>query len=492
MLKKREGIQWKLLSGTIEELMPEEHFLRDLDRLVDFSFVYEKVEKHYSNIGRSSIDPIVMVKMLLIGYLYGIDSERKLVREIEVNIAYRWFLGIDLDEKVPDHSTISQLRKRKFNGTNVVEEIFDEIVKRCIDAGMVDGSVLLTDSTHLKANASNDLYEYITVSDEPTKYMQRLDEAALKAGLIKESNSLKPGKEKEVRVSKTDPECGHFVRPGKPRGFYYLNHQTCDGKHGIITDTFVTAGNVKDNVPHSDRIQYQIKKYGFETKEIGADAGYDSSEIYNDMLKMNISTFIPYIKQHNGYSDGKRFEGDDFKYCIEDDTYLCPNNCKLYYKSFLAGKGQKIYKSVKSDCDLCSIKDKCIFGKATHKEIHRSYYRSAIEIQRRNVKTPRHLEIMRLRQIWCEGNFSHQKSNHNLTRTRKRGIAKVQEQCFLSACALNLKRLVKHLKELHKLVISIKYTPFLRGFSNFCQPSYFFPLLSTAPPCRGTLGKELI
>lgn len=156
MLKRDNGTQQKMFFGTIEDLMPKEHFLRDLDRYVDFGFIYEKVEHLYAATGRPSIDPVVLVKMLLVGYLYGIDSERKLEQEISVNIAYRWFLGLELGDTVPDHSTISQLRRRKFRGTTVFQEIFDEVVRKCIEARLVSGKLLLTDSTHILANANKD------------------------------------------------------------------------------------------------------------------------------------------------------------------------------------------------------------------------------------------------------------------------------------------------------------------------------------------------
>ena len=186
MLKKDTEKQMKLFSGTLEELMPTEHFLRNLDRLVDFNFIYEKVENLYSDTGHPSVDPVVLIKMLLVGYLYGINSERKLEQEIQVNIAYRWFLGIDLDECVPDHSTISQLRRRKFDGTTLFRDIFDEVVRKCIEVGLIDGKLLLTDSTHIRANARNDLREIIEVPDTPTEYMQKLDREAYELGLIKE------------------------------------------------------------------------------------------------------------------------------------------------------------------------------------------------------------------------------------------------------------------------------------------------------------------
>ena len=149
MLRRTEPRQMKMAFVTLDELMPETHFLRDLDRLVSFDFIYDKVSDLYSSTGRPSVDPVVLIKMLLIGYLYGIDSERRLEQEITVNIAYRWFLGIDLDERVPDHSTISQLRRRKFDGTSVFRDVFDEIVRKCIETGLVSGKLLMTDSTHI-------------------------------------------------------------------------------------------------------------------------------------------------------------------------------------------------------------------------------------------------------------------------------------------------------------------------------------------------------
>ena len=128
MLNRNKSRQMKRCFVTLEELMPQEHFLLDLSRCVDFTFIYDKVETLYSNTVRPSVDPVKLIKMMLIGYLYGIESERRLEQEICVNIAYRWFLGIEFDEPVPDHSTISQLRRRKFCGTTVFQDIFDEIV----------------------------------------------------------------------------------------------------------------------------------------------------------------------------------------------------------------------------------------------------------------------------------------------------------------------------------------------------------------------------
>ncbi len=279
MLNRNKNRQMKMYFVTMEELMPQEHFLRDLEMAIDFSFIYDKVEHLYSNTGRPSVDPVVLVKMLLIGYLYGIESERKLEQEIQVNIAYRWFLGIEFDEPVPDHSTISQLRRRKFGSSTLFQDIFDEIIRKCMEEGLVSGKLLLTDSTHIRANADSTKREKIEVLDTPSEYMQKLDREAYETGLIKEPVTY-PEKTKEVTVSTTDPESGLLNRPGKPNAFCYLNHQTCDADNGIITDVFVTPGNESDCVPHTKRIKHQIEKFGFKPEAVCADGGYDSREIY--------------------------------------------------------------------------------------------------------------------------------------------------------------------------------------------------------------------
>ena len=460
MMDREHGAQQKLLCVTMESLMPEKHFLRDLDRLMDFSFVYDKVESLYSHTGRRSVDPVVVVKMMLLGYLYGIDSERRLEQEVQVNIAYRWFLGIDLDEQVPDHSTFSQLRRRKFNGTTLFDDIFEEVVRLCIDKGLITGKLLLTDSTHVRANARNDLYETVTVADEPSAYIKRLNKRAVEEGLLAEDyeDHIKP-KTKEIKQSTTDPESGYMHRPGKPNGFYYLSHQTCDGENGLITDVFVTPGNVSDSTPHSERIQYQIDKYGFETKAVCADKGYDSSEIHADMLERSIQTFIP-RKKTNTAKD--RFQTSDYQYDETNDSYNCPAGQTLPYKYYDPKNGGKVYCSSEVVCRDCPCKDKCFSGKSKRKLILRKQTQSAYESQCEKNYTPKYFAAMRLRQIWCEGNFSHQKANHNLRRVRTRGLGKASMHCLLSATAFNLKRMVNLLTEQLPTAISVAIKPEIR------------------------------
>ncbi len=239
---------------SIEELVPKDHLLRKIDKVIDFGFIRERVKDLYcADNGRPAIDPVVLFKMLFIGYLFGTRSERQLVRDIQVNVAYRWFLGFGLTDKIPDASTISQNRRRRFAESTIYQEIFDEMVFQAIRRKMVDGSVLYTDSTHLKANANKHKFELKDVQKSTRDYLETLEEDVNKDREVHGKKPLAKKEStpevKETKVSTTDPDSGYMVREGKPEGFFYLDHRTVDGRHSIITDTFVTPGNVHDSIP---------------------------------------------------------------------------------------------------------------------------------------------------------------------------------------------------------------------------------------------------
>lgn len=246
---------------------------------------------------------------------------------------------------------------------------------------------------------------------------------------------------KEIRKSLTDPDSGFMKRPGKPRGFYYLSHQTCDSKKGIITDVHVTAGNVTDSTVHSKRICHQIKKFNFKPESICADAGYDSSEIHKDMLDRNIQTYIP--KKSTPTVNKDIFNADCFAYDEEKDVLICPNNKELKFSTFKAKDGAKRYKSTRKQCENCEFRDKCISGEAKYRQVERAYHKIASEKQHKADGSIEYLAAMRLRKIYCEGNFSHQKARHNLSRLNKIGLGNANMHCLLSACAFNLNRMVK-------------------------------------------------
>ena len=194
MMTQRENTQIKLHNITIEDLVPKDHFLRKLEAMVDFSFIYDEVRDLYSHItGRPSIDPVVLIKYLLIGFLYGIESERRIEQEIQVNMAYRWFLGLDIDDRAPDHSTISQNRRRRFKGENLYRKLFERVLALCMEKGLVDGRLILTDSTHVKANASKKTEVRITIEKEAAWYIERLDKyEAMERSRLEDQGTIRP------------------------------------------------------------------------------------------------------------------------------------------------------------------------------------------------------------------------------------------------------------------------------------------------------------
>lgn len=330
-------MQLKIHMITIEDLVPEDHFLRKLESALNLSFVYEETESLYSRkYGRPPIDPVMIVKYLLVGYLYGIPSERQIEQRIQTDVALRWYLGLDLFDRVPDHSTISQLRRRKPTFRKIFRRLFEEVVRQCIEKDLVSGRVVATDSTHVKANASMASEELVETPDGPGAYWKRLDayeEEGRKELERRRGKKLRPGKQRRKcikkcgrrshkRVSRTDPEAGHMNRPGKPVGQHYLSHQTLDTDHGIILDVAVTPGDVNDSVPYLDQMEY-IHKNVVPVQTATADAAYDFPLAHRVLDDMGISFFVrPQVRPN--YSQ-TTLQPDAFHYDKEQDIYICPN-----------------------------------------------------------------------------------------------------------------------------------------------------------------------
>ncbi|EPC04639.1 hypothetical protein L861_00095, partial [Litchfieldella anticariensis FP35 = DSM 16096] len=240
---------------TLEELVPSDHLLRRIDAIIDFSFIRDETRHLYcEDNGRPALDPVLLFKALFIGYLFGIRSERQLVRELQVNVAYRWFLGLRLTDKVPDASTFSQNRRRRFRDSDIAQRLFDHVVEQAMQQGLVGGRVLYTDSTHIKANANRRRFTMQEVETTPQAYLAELEEAVVADREAHGKKPLPPRREAEPeptakKISDTDPDSGYMVREGKPKGFFYLDHRTVDGRHAIITDVHITPASVHDSVP---------------------------------------------------------------------------------------------------------------------------------------------------------------------------------------------------------------------------------------------------
>lgn len=453
MLTERAGIQIKLHCITIEDLVPQEHLLRRIEAVVDFGFIYDKVRDLYCpDNGRPGIDPVILVKYLLVGYLYGIESERRVEQEIEVNMAYRWFLGLDIGERVPDHSTISQNRRRRFNGKNLFRGLFEHILLQCMEKGLVDGRVILTDSTHVKASASSKANVKVLVERETTGYMERLDKyEAEERKRLEESGAIKPqraGRIKEAKkvertVSTTDPDAGMLGRRGKPEGMCYLSHQSMDAAHGIVVDVAVTPGNTNDSEPYLERIEYMRGQLGFDIQTAGADGAYGTSMIYRAMEDMGIQLYTP--KATGGVAYKVELRREDFQYDAEKDHFICPAGKYLTLRSLERESFNvcRTYRADRKDCRTCPLLRGCVSDSHRSRTVRVNIFEEAVKRQRGMDGTPVHKHILNLRQVWCEGSFAAQKWMHNLRRLFRRGLEAAEDHCLLSATALNLKRMVK-------------------------------------------------
>ena len=449
-------MQLQLHMITIEDLVPQEHFLRKLESALDLSFVYCETTGLYSHTcGRPPIDPVVIVKYLLVGFLYSIPSERQIEWRISESPAFRWYLGIDLFDRVPDHSTISQLRRRKPSFRKIFRRLFEEVVRQCVEKGLVSGRLAVTDSTHVKANASRASEQLVDIQEEAGNYWERLDayeeegleELERRTGKRRGKRTKQVKKDKrrtKKRVSRTDPEAGHLNRPGKPRGPHYLSHQTLDADHGIITDVTVTPGDVYDSAPYLEQLE-RVHKNVIPIQTAAADSAYDFPLAHRVLEELGIDFYVrPQSAFDRTQAELKR---DSFRYDEARDVYLCPNGKELAPKGlYRSGSGLFWeYRADKRDCARCPLREKCLCktDRRGARKLLDSYFKPSVQRDLSRRQTPEYWESLKQRQVWCEGTFSIQKRCHNLTRVTRRGLEAAEDHCLLSATALNLRRMIK-------------------------------------------------
>jgi len=448
MFKPSESTQNEYEFVSIDEFVPSDHLLRKIDKYIDFSFILEKVRPYYSDDNGRPSDPLILFKMMFIGYIYGIRSERKLEQEIRMNIAYRWFLGLKFHDPVPHHSTISWNRQKRFNDTNIFQEIFDEIVLQAMNHNMVGGRVLFSDSTHLKANANKHKYTKEKVEVETREYFNELNKAIEED---REKHGKKPLKEreevketKEIRVSTTDPDCGFMSRENKQEMFCYLDHRTTDIKFNIITDVHVTPGNVHDSVPYLNRLDRQINRFGFEVEAVALDSGYLTNPICKGLSDRKIFGVIAHRRYHptTGLFPKWRFTYDN-----QRDLYVCPNNQELPYKT-TTREGYKEYKSDSKKCENCPLLSQCTRSKNKVKVVTRHVWEEHKEKVRLNRLTKSGKILYKFRKEKVERSFADSKELHGLRYCRLRGLKNASEQVLLTAACQNMKKIATHLAKL--------------------------------------------
>ena len=424
---------------SLDELVPKDHLVRKIDRAIDFSFIYDLVEDLYSeDNGRPSIDPVVLIKIALIQCLFGIRSMRQTIKEIETNVAYRWFIGYDFTQPIPHFSTLGKNYVRRFKDTNVFEAIFMRILEEAVKHGFVEPDVLFIDATHVKANANKNKYVKQVIQEQIRGYQDQLEEEINqdrvehgKKPLRKKAEAL----EKEVKVSTTDPESGLFVKGEKERVFAYSLHTACD-RNGFILGTKVTPGNVHDSRMFEELLE-QIRTNVGQPNAVAVDAGYKTPYIAKLLLENHIRPVMPYTRPQT--KEGF-FRKHEYVYDEYYDCYICPNNEVLSYET-TTKEGYRMYKSNPEVCRNCPFLKQCTESRDYTKRVSRHIWAHYLEEADHLRHTEENKQIYAQRRETIERVFADLKEKHGMRWTTLRGLEKVTMQAMLTFTAMNLKKM---------------------------------------------------
>lgn len=444
MLRKDRSKQDAVELVTYEMLVPKDHLLRKVDETIDFSFIYELCAPLYcEDNGRPAIDPEILFRMLLVGYLYGIRSERRLEEEVNLNMAYKWFCKLGVTERAPDHGTFTVNRKRRFRDNDIAEKIFDEILRQAVAKGLVGGKIVYTDSTHIKANANKHKKKAVIVEESPKDYMAVLDkqvdwdrEQLGKKPFDRDSDDDDPPSH-TIQQSTTDPQSGQLHKEGKPDGFHYSEHRTVDSKNNIVVNVHVTAANVNDVDPIAEIIRQVSSRLGHTPSFMGLDAGYHCAPVCKQLADAGIQGVVGYRRHtHKGEHFGKyRFEYDPTENC-----YICPQKYRLQWKT-TSRDGYREYWSDPNHCRNCPRRQQCFSEKANRRLVTRHVWQEFLDSVDAYTKTSAGQLLYRWRKETIERSFADAKQLHGLRTARGTGLASMREQSFLTAAAQNIKKI---------------------------------------------------
>ncbi|BDH62954.1 transposase [Lysinibacillus sp. PLM2] len=425
---------------TIEQLVPKDHLVRKLDAAIDFKFIYPLVEHLYSTVGRPSIDPVVLFKMTFIQYTFGIRSMRQTIKEIETNMAYRWFLGFGFHTEVPHFSTFGKNYERRFQDTDIFEQIFYRILKEIMDCGFLSEDHVFIDSTHVKASANKRKYDKKLVRKETRAYEAKLQE---ELNIDREENGKKPfppekfenDEMKEIKESTTDPESGYYVKDERTKQFAYSFHTATD-ERGFVLGSIVTPGNIHDSHMLQPLVEKIIEHVG-KPVAVVADAAYKTPAIANFLLENQMLPVLPYTrpKTKEGF-----FRKHEFVYDEYLNAYICPNNQLLKYTT-TTKEGYRQYKSNPTVCTNCPFISQCTENKNHIKLIQRHIWEGYLE---ETEHLRHHFEVKEIyakRKETIERVFADAKEKHGMRWTTLRGLKKLSMQAMLTFAAINLKKL---------------------------------------------------
>lgn len=453
-MTKKIGKNDNIINNDIEHLVPKDHFVRKLEKAIDLSFIEEQVAKLYSPYGRPSVPPIILFKMLIINYIFGINSMRKTCEECKTNIAYKWYLGVSMEEKIPNYSTWSQNYRRRYKNSTIFYEIFLRILFQTYDYGFIDATTIFGDGTHEKANANKNKSINKEIEIEPKVYenelLKAINEYRIKnrkkpfERLIREETIFneETGKEekvtgkKNIKVSVNDPESGCFHKGEKQKCFAY-EHQTFCDKNGFVISVATVPGNIHDSVSFYDAYNEAMSLFKGETKNISLDAGYFNPAICKTIIDDGMKGYMPYKRPmtKKGF-----FKKREFEYIEDANCYICPNNTVLKYVT-TDRQGYHSYKSEPKKCKNCPLRQKCTKSKNHQKIVTRHIWENYKEQVEETRHTKEWKEIYPLRKQTIERVFAISKEQHGLRFTRLNGLLKNFQEALLIFACYNLKKM---------------------------------------------------
>lgn len=446
--KKRQQIQL----FCMDDMVPQGHLLRQIEEAIDWSFIYDLVKERYClDNGRPSMDPVTLIKIPIIQYLYGIRSMRQTIKEIEVNVAYRWFLGLEMYDPVPHFTTFGKNYTRRFKGTDLFEQIFAKILEQCIAKGYVDKSTVFIDATHIKAAANNRRYIRRAAHEQAKFYEEALrkeidkdrEEHGKKPLKDKDDDDRPPtggsGKEHEIKESVTDPESGWFHKGEHKDVFAYCAETACD-KNGWILGYTIHPGNEHDSRTFPS-IYEKIKCE--ELKTIVADAGYKTPAIAKLLIDDQVTPVFPYKRP---YTKEGFFKKQDYVYDEKYDIYLCPHDEFLSY-STTNRDGYREYKSCPEDCVGCPDLYRCTRSKNHQKTVVRHVWEDYMEQCEEIRCTLGMKDLYDQRKETIERIFGTAKEHHGMRYTQMLGKTKMEMKVGLTYACMNLKKLAKMVRK---------------------------------------------
>ncbi len=437
----------------LEDHIPPDHLLRQIDRFLDLSDIRTKLAPFYCSIGRPSIDPELTIRMLIIGYCFAIRSERRLCEEVHLNLAYRWFCRLGLDGKVPDHSTFSRNRHGRFRQSNLLRHVFETVVRRCIDEGLVGGNSFAVDASLIAADANkqrslpgNEWNTAELPADAPRAvrdYLATLDNAAFGAASAKQPKFVSP----------SDPAAQWTGALRGPAFFAYADNYLIDTDHAVIVDVEATRAIRQAEVGAAQTmIDRVLDRFGLYPESLAGDTAYGTADMLGWLVYQHgIEPHIP-VFDKSTRTDGT-FSREDFIYDPVADQYVCPGGKELrrYRRSYSVPRtgvdknGMMCYRASKLDCSACPLKPQCCPNEPQRK-VPRSIYEGARQMARDIAKTEDY-ETSRKNRKKVEMLFAHLKRILKLGRLRLRGPTGAHDEFLLAATAQNLRKLAKLIPE---------------------------------------------